>query len=70
MLNVVVREGLVDSDYIAERTKGFEEVRRAVRLYWPDRVERITGVPEADIVAAARLLAGAKRAMSHCPRRR
>jgi assimilatory nitrate reductase catalytic subunit len=63
MLNVAVREGLIDTDYIDERTTGFEAVRRAVRLYWPDRVERITGVPEADIVAAARLLAGAKRAM-------
>jgi assimilatory nitrate reductase catalytic subunit len=63
MLNVVVREGLVDKQYVAERTTGFEAVRRAVRLYWPDRVERISGVPEADIVATARMLAGAKRAM-------
>jgi assimilatory nitrate reductase catalytic subunit len=63
MLNVAVREGLIDTDYIADRTTNFEAVRRAVRLYWPDRVERITGVPEPDIVAAARLLAGAKRAM-------
>jgi assimilatory nitrate reductase catalytic subunit len=63
MLNVAVRERLIDTDYIAERTAGFDAVRRAVRLYWPHRVERITGVPEADIVAAARLLAGAKRAM-------
>src|ERR1700739_2013456 len=63
MLNVAVREGLIDTDYIAERTTGFEAVLRAGRLYWPDRVERITGIPEANIVAAARLLAGAKRAM-------
>lgn len=63
MLNVVVREGLLDKEYVAERTTGFEAVRRAVRLYWPDRVERISGVPERDIVAAARLLAGARRAM-------
>jgi assimilatory nitrate reductase catalytic subunit len=63
LLNVAVRERLIDTDYIEQRTKGFDAVRRAVRLYWPDRVERITGVPEADIVAAARLLAGAKRAM-------
>src|ERR1700757_1570516 len=37
MLNVAVREGLIDRDYIAERTVGFEAVRRAVRLYWPHR---------------------------------
>ncbi|WP_127781943.1 molybdopterin oxidoreductase family protein [Rhodococcus sp. X156] len=63
MLNIAIREGLVDHDYLAERTTGFEAVRRAVRLYWPDRVERITGVPEADLVAAVHLLAEAPRAM-------
>jgi assimilatory nitrate reductase catalytic subunit len=63
MLNVAVREHLIDNEYIAKRTAGFEAVRRAVRLYWPDRVERITGVPENDIVAAARMLASADRAM-------
>lgn len=63
MLNIVAREGLLDDDYIAGRTAGFEAVRRAVRLYWPDRVERITGVPERDIIEAARLLARADRAM-------
>jgi len=63
MLNIVVRERLIDHEYVAERTSGFEAVRRAVRLYWPDRVERITGVPENDIVAAARMLATAERAM-------
>ncbi len=63
MLNVLIRERLVDEAYIAERTTGFDDVRRAVRLYWPDRVERISGVPEADIVRAARVLAGAKTAM-------
>ncbi|MEZ0351492.1 molybdopterin oxidoreductase family protein [Mycobacterium sp. pR1184] len=63
MLNVIARERYIDQKYIAERTTGFDAVRRAVRLYWPDRVERITGVPECDIVAAARMLAGAQRAM-------
>jgi assimilatory nitrate reductase catalytic subunit len=63
MLNVCAREGLVDREYIGQRCSGFDAVRRAVRLYWPDRVERITGVPEKDIVAAARMLAKADRAM-------
>ena len=63
MLNVAIRESLTDDRYIAERTSDFEAVRRAVRMYWPDRVERITGVPEADLVRAVRLLAAAPRAM-------
>ena len=63
ILNVVIRERLFDAEYISERTDGFEAVRRAVRLYWPDRVERISGVPEADIVRAAHILAEAGSAM-------
>ena len=34
--------------YVRDRTTGWAAVRRAVRQYWPDRVERITGVPVAD----------------------
>jgi assimilatory nitrate reductase catalytic subunit len=63
LLNVAIRERLIDVDYIAGRTTGFDAVRRAVRLYWPDRVERISGVPEAQIVRAAHILAEAEHAM-------
>jgi assimilatory nitrate reductase catalytic subunit len=63
MLHIAIREKLIDEDYIAERTTGFEAVRRAVRLYWPDRVERITGVPEKDLREVVRVVADAEHAM-------
>ena len=63
MLHVAIRDGLVDSAYIAARTSGFDAVRRAVRADWPDRVERVTGVPVAALTEAVRLLAGACSAM-------
>ena len=63
MLNVAVREKLLDEDYLASRTSGFDAVRRTIRLYWPDRVERISGVPEGDVVRAVHLLAEADTAM-------
>jgi assimilatory nitrate reductase catalytic subunit len=63
MLHIAIREKLVDEDYIAERTTGFDAVRRAVRLYWPDRVERITGVPEEDLYDSVRMLANAEHAI-------
>ena len=63
LLHLVIRHGHIDTDYIAERTCGFEEVRRVVRSYWPDRVERITGVPVAQLDEAARLLGEASTAM-------
>lgn len=63
ILHVLVRDGLVDESYIASRTEGFAGVRAAVAAHWPERGERITGVPEADIVRAARMLGGARSAM-------
>src|SRR5207244_12328467 len=63
MLNVAIREKLIDESFILARTNGFEKVRKAIASYWPDRVERITGVPAADIIRAARLLGGANTAM-------
>lgn len=63
LLHLVIRHGHIDTDYIAKRTCGFEQVRRVVRSYWPDRVERITGVPVALLQQAARLLGEAATAM-------
>jgi len=63
LLHVALRDGLIDAEYIAERTTGFEDVRRAVAQYWPERVERITGVPVAKLVEAAHILGEAPTAM-------
>ncbi|MGI9022336.1 MAG: molybdopterin oxidoreductase family protein [Acidimicrobiales bacterium] len=57
MLHIAIRDGLVDSDFVAARTSGFADVRRVVESYWPDRVERLTGVPVAQMRAAVRALA-------------
>jgi assimilatory nitrate reductase catalytic subunit len=62
LLHCVVTEGLVDKDYLAERTTGFDSAWRVAATWWPERVERVTGVPAADQRAAAKLLAGAGNA--------
>jgi len=62
LLHVIVRDGLVDDSYVRERTEGFDDVRALVAGYWPERVERLTGVPHADLEQAAHLLGGAARA--------
>ena len=59
LLHLVVADDLVDEDYLAARTTGWDDVRRSVALWWPDRVARITGVPEATLRRAAHLLADA-----------
>jgi assimilatory nitrate reductase catalytic subunit len=63
LLHIAIAGGHVDTDYVAKRTSGFGEVRRVVAQYWPERVERITGVTVAEQRAAVRLLAGEQRAM-------
>jgi assimilatory nitrate reductase catalytic subunit len=63
MLFVAIEEGLVDTEYVASRTTGFEGVLEIVAGWWPARVERLTGVSEPEIRAAVRLLANAGRAM-------
>jgi assimilatory nitrate reductase catalytic subunit len=63
LLHVLVRERLVDLAFIEERTEGFGQVKATVAGYWPDRVERITGVSEAQLVQAARMLGRARNPM-------
>jgi assimilatory nitrate reductase catalytic subunit len=63
LLHILVRDGLVDRDYICERTEGFDQVKAMVAAYWPERVERITGVPATQLVQVAHMLGTAKSAM-------
>ena len=63
LAHVIVTEGLVDEPYVAERCEGpaFEAWREFVSRpeNSPEAAEAITGVPAADIRAAARLYATA-----------
>jgi assimilatory nitrate reductase catalytic subunit len=63
LMHILVRDRLIDEDYIRQRTDGFARVRSQVASYWPQRVEQITGVPEGDLVRAAHLLGSAAGAM-------
>jgi assimilatory nitrate reductase catalytic subunit len=63
LLHLLVRDGAWDREYVARRTEGFDAVRAAVAAYWPERVERITGVPEAALAEAAKALGRARTAM-------
>jgi assimilatory nitrate reductase catalytic subunit len=63
LLHLLVAAGAVDEDYVAARTTGWDDVRRSVASWWPERVERVSGVPAAELRELADLLAGADRAM-------
>jgi formate dehydrogenase major subunit len=59
MAHVVVTEGLVDREFVDSRCEGFEEWEAFIALpeHSPEAVEEITGVPAAELRAAARLYA-------------
>ncbi|PQV65004.1 assimilatory nitrate reductase (NADH) alpha subunit apoprotein [Abditibacterium utsteinense] len=63
LLHIAIRDGLIDREFIASRTSGWDEARSTAAAYWPDRVERITGIPVADLEATVRALASAEAAM-------
>lgn len=63
LLHIVIAEGMIDVDFIELRTRGFDAVRRTVAAYWPDRVERITGVPVRLLREAALTLGESSTAM-------
>jgi assimilatory nitrate reductase catalytic subunit len=63
LLHIAIRHGLIDRDFIASRTTGFDRVQRVVATYWPDRVERITGVPSSLLEKVAHIFGEAPTAM-------
>jgi assimilatory nitrate reductase catalytic subunit len=63
LLHILIRDGLIDRNYIAARTECFESVRSVAAAYWPDRVERITNVPAAQLELAAGMMGRARSAM-------
>lgn len=62
MLNVIISEGLYDKQFVEEWAVGFEELKKHVKQYTPEKVEEITWVPAADIRKVARIFATTKPA--------
>lgn len=54
MMHVIVAENLVDHDYVARHTVGFEPLKTRLTEYPPERVAQICGLPVATVVRLAR----------------
>jgi formate dehydrogenase major subunit len=55
LCHVIRREGLLDEAFIAARTEGYEALEELLEGYDPAAASEITGIPAADLEAAARL---------------
>ncbi len=63
LLHLALEERLIDVEYIARRTEGFDDLRRSVLSSHPAFIERVTGVSLAQQRAAVRMLAEAESSM-------
>lgn len=54
MMNVIIREGLEDRDYIDRYTVGFDKLRERTAEFPPGRAAKICGVSEEEIESFAR----------------
>jgi anaerobic selenocysteine-containing dehydrogenase len=62
MMNVIVTEGLYDKEFVRDWTLGFEDLRKYVQGFPPERAEKITRVPRETIAETARSIARSKGA--------
>jgi len=58
--NVIITEGLVDTDFVKAHTKGFDEFAKTVAPYTPEYSGGICHLNPEDIRKAARRMAGSK----------
>ncbi|MEB0136567.1 formate dehydrogenase subunit alpha [Actimicrobium sp. CCC2.4] len=63
MMYVIIHDGLVDQDFIAGRTIGYEELKANVEGYSPELMAPICGVEAETIRYIARLYASSKGSM-------
>jgi len=57
MLNVIIKEGLFDKNFVEQHTTGFQELVNHVSSYTPEQVSKITWIPADTIVRIARIYA-------------
>ena len=54
MMHVLVRDGLIDRDYIARHTVGFDALEKRLQEYPPERVAKLCGLGSEEVVQLAR----------------
>ena len=62
MMHVMIKEGLIDEKFIAERSEGFEELKEIVKEYTPEYVAEVCHIDKDQLIEAARMYATAEKA--------
>jgi len=62
MMHVIIKEGLVDENYIKENSEGYEKIAELVKDYTPEKVGEICHIDPNMLIEAARMYAKADKA--------
>ncbi|HDR9096425.1 molybdopterin oxidoreductase family protein [Burkholderia vietnamiensis] len=62
MMNVLITENLLDHDYIARHTVGFEALKARALSYPPERVAQICGIDASELIELARRYGATRKA--------
>ena len=63
IMNVIISEGLEDKEFIKTRTENYEELKKIVANYPPEKAAEICGITPQEIIDVARMFASAEKAM-------
>ncbi|MCP5083457.1 MAG: formate dehydrogenase subunit alpha [Alphaproteobacteria bacterium] len=63
LAHIIIKEGLANEDFIAERTENWQNYVEALERYTPEHVEEVTGVPRDRLKQAALIYGKAARGM-------
>ena len=63
MMNVIFKNGLWDETFVNGRCENFENFRKVIEKYPPEKTEQITGIKSSDLIRAAKIYAKSKKAI-------
>lgn len=60
IMHSIIKQGLVDKDFIQNRTEGYAELEKHLEDYSPEQMEKICGIPAQTLHEVARVYASSK----------
>ncbi len=60
IMHSIIKQGLVDKDFVARRTEGYAELEQHLQDFSPEQMEKICGIPAETLHEVARVYASSK----------
>jgi ferredoxin-nitrate reductase len=64
LLHLIIQSGNIDHKFISEHTTGFDDLKKVVSKWTPEKTESVTGIPADDLRKAAAILSQSKTLVS------